>query len=130
MKDKQVDPNAQQVYSVTAPVLGPIPPAFVDTRAIESRLAEQRIDLVVRLAEPRPERGAVAHVRRAAAQALSEVLRAVSARVQLRQRVQQLQHVRAVCGARLLGVVCSGRVQEGPGRATENLRVGWAMCTP
>ena len=111
MKDRQrVDANSQQVYSVTAPVLGSIPPAFVDARAIESRLAEQRIDLIVRLAEPRPERGTVTHVRRAATQALSEVLRAVSARVQRRQRVQQLQHVRAVCGARSVGVVCSGRV--------------------
>ena len=76
-----------KIYSITAPVLRPIPPTLVDARAVESRFPEQRVDLVVRLTEPRTERCAVTDVRRATPQALPEVLCAVSARVQRRQRM-------------------------------------------
>jgi hypothetical protein len=72
------------IYSVTAPVLGPIPPALVHTRANERRLPEQRVHLVVRLTEPRTERRAITHVWRATPQALPEILRAVPARVERR----------------------------------------------
>ena len=76
-----------KIYSITAPVLGPIPPTLVDARAVESRFPEQRVDLVVRLTEPRTERRAVTDVRRATPQALPEILCAVSARVKRRQRM-------------------------------------------
>ena len=75
------------IYSVTTPVLGPIPPTFVDARTIEPRLPEQGVDLVVRLTEPCTESRAVTHVWRATPQALPKVLRAVSARVQRWQRM-------------------------------------------
>ena len=71
-----------KIYSITAPVLGPISPTLIDACAIESRFPEQRVDLVVRLTEPRTERCAVTDVRRATPQALPEVLCAVSARVE------------------------------------------------
>jgi hypothetical protein len=103
-------------------------PTLIDARAILRGLSKQRVDLIVRLAEPRAERRAVTDVWRVAAQALPEILCAVPARVQRRQRVQQLQHMRALCGARALGVIRSRCVQERPCCVSEGIRVGRAVC--
>jgi hypothetical protein len=77
-------PIIPKIYSVTAPVLGPIPPALVHARGIEHRLPEQRVHLVVHLTEPRTENHAVTHVWQATLQALPEILCAVPAQVELR----------------------------------------------
>jgi hypothetical protein len=82
----------------------------------------------MRRTKPRRERGARTHVRRPPLHARAEVVRAVAARVELRQRMQELQHVRALCRRWCFWVVGGGRVQEGPGCAAERLDVWWAAC--
>lgn len=77
----------------------------------------------MRLAKPRGERGARAHVGRAAAHAVAEVARAVRARVEPRERVEELQHVRALRRRGRVGVVRRRGVQERPRRAAERLDV-------
>lgn len=75
---------------ITAPIAGPIPPPLIHARTIKRWLPEQRVDLVVRRAKPRTEPRARAHVRRTTTHARAEVVRAVRARVELRERVQEL----------------------------------------
>ena len=82
----------------------------------------------MRRTKPRRERGARTHVRRPPLHARAEVVRAVAARVELRQRMQELQHVRALCRRWCFWVVGGGRVQERPGCAAERLDVWWAAC--
>ena len=108
---------------ITTPVPRPILPPLVHARTVERGLSQHRVDLVVRLAEPRGERRARAHVRRAVAHAVAEVARAVRARVELREGVQELQHVRALRRRRGVGVVRRSGVQERPRRAAERLDV-------
>jgi len=115
---------------ITTPVLRPILPPLVHARTIERRLAENRVDLVVRLAKPRGERRARAHVGRAAAHAVAEVARAVRARVELRECVEELQHVRALRRRGCVGIVRRCGVQEGPRRAAERLDVRRAHRCP
>ena len=58
---------------------------------------------------------------------MSEVRRAMGARVQRRERVQQGEHGGPLVGGRLIGVVRGGRMEERPGRAAELLYVGRAL---
>jgi hypothetical protein len=81
---RKTNEDTQPICSLTTPILRPIPPTLINARAVKRGLSKQRVDLIVRLAEPRAKRRAVTHVWRAAAQALPEVLRAVPARVQRR----------------------------------------------
>ena len=122
-------PNHPKVYSIIlAHVPQPILPTLVDVGAIKHRLPEQHVDLVVRLTEPRSKHRAVTHIQQVELQGFPEVLCAVSAWLQCRQRVQQSQNVRVLCRARLLGVVGGSRAQEGPGRTSLGLQVRWAAC--
>ena len=81
----------------------------------------------MRRTKPRAERRARPHVGRAALHARAEVARAVGARVELGQGVEELQHVRALGRRGGVGIVCGGGVEEGPGRAAERLDVRGAM---
>jgi hypothetical protein len=81
---------AQYGPSITTPVLRPIPPPFVHALTIKRRLAQHRVHLVVRIAKPRGERRAGTHVRWATTDAVAEVARAVRARVELGESVEEL----------------------------------------
>ena len=113
MITKQTKPN----QSITAPIFRPVPPALVNARTIESGFAQLDVDLVMRRTEPRRERSARTDVGRPALDARAEVFRAVGAGVELREGVEELEHVRALSRRGGFGVVCRGGVQERPGRA-------------
>ncbi|TFY75328.1 hypothetical protein EWM64_g8684 [Hericium alpestre] len=81
------------ILSITAAIRRSIPPPLVRLRTIKLGLPQPLIHLVVPLAQPPAERAAPADVRRVRLHLRAEVRRAVRARVQHGQRVQQREHV-------------------------------------
>jgi len=102
---------------ITAPILRPIPPPLVDAPTIKSRLAEHGVHLIMRRTKPPRERSARTHVRRAPLHARAEVARAVGARVEFGEGVEELEHVGALGRRGGVWVVGGGGVEERPGCA-------------